>query len=216
MDCFFLSSSYRVKIMGIYGTKSKWQRALRPVVTFCVRHRVHPDVFTYGALILSLVAALALLRAASNRAWLWLVPPCVLMRLGFNLMDGLIARRLGLADAWGEVKNEFGDRIADIAILLGLGLGSYAEARLAALALGLILCVSYLGVLGKAVGGPRVYEGVFGKGDRMLSLAAFTFYPLFSADLTSYNWYLAFAALAALAAIVQRLEVIRGYAQSFK
>jgi CDP-diacylglycerol--glycerol-3-phosphate 3-phosphatidyltransferase len=118
--------------MGIYGTKSKWQRALRPVVTFCVRHRVHPDAFTAGALILSLVAAWALFRAGSDRAWLWLVPPCVLVRLGLNLMDGLVARGLGLADAWGEVKNEFGDRIADTAILLGLGYGGYVEARLAA------------------------------------------------------------------------------------
>jgi len=202
--------------MGIYGTKSKWQRALAPVVTFCVRHRVHPDVFTFGALILSLVAALALFRAASSRAWLWLVPPCVLARLGANLLDGLVARELGLADAWGEVKNEFGDRVADSAILLGLGLSGYADARLAALALALVLCVSYLGILGKAVGGPRVYSGVFGKGDRMLTLSAFTLYALLSEDLRSFDWFLVFAALAALITIVQRLEVIHGHAKSLE
>jgi CDP-diacylglycerol--glycerol-3-phosphate 3-phosphatidyltransferase len=202
--------------MGIYGTKSKWQRALRPAVTFCVRHRVHPDILTVGALGLSFVAALALFRAGSNRAWLWLVPPCVLMRLGFNLLDGLAARRLGLADVWGEVKNEFGDRVADTAILLGLGLSGYADARLAASALALVLCVSYVGILGKAVGGPRVYAGVFGKGDRMLSLTAFTLYALLSGDLRSYDWYLVLAVLAALITIVQRLEVIYGHAKSLE
>ena len=149
----------------------------------------------------------------SSVSW-WLVPPCVLLRLAFNLMDGLVARAMNLADAFGEVKNEFGDRIADAAIFLGFCFGGYPDARLAALALALILCVSYLGILGKAVGGPRVYGGFFGKGDRMISLAVFTLYPLLSGDLASYNLYLALAALAALVTILQRLGAIRGHSQS--
>jgi archaetidylinositol phosphate synthase len=197
--------------MGIYSTKSKWQQALRPFVALCARNQIHPDVFTYGALVLSFVAAFALLRAGAHRAWLWLVPPCVLVRLLLNLMDGLVAREVGLADTWGEAKNEFWDRVADAAIFLGLSFGGYADARLAALAIALILCVSYLGILGKALGGPRLYGGVFGKGDRMISLAAFTLYPLFSGNLASYNWYLAFATLAAAATVVQRLRMIYGH-----
>src|SRR5690348_16067372 len=99
--------------MGIYSTKSKWQQALKPLVAFCARRNIHPDVFTYGALLLSLLAGGALLAAATNHLWLWAVIPCVLLRLLLNLMDGLVAREMGLADPWGEVKNEFGDRIAD-------------------------------------------------------------------------------------------------------
>src|SRR5512136_2435502 len=121
--------------MGIYSTKSRWQNALRPVVAFAVRRRIHPDAFTYGALLLSAAAGAALWRAGAARAWLWLVPPCVLTRLLFNLLDGLIAREIGLASAWGEAKNEFGDRLADAAIFLGLAFGGYADARLAALTL---------------------------------------------------------------------------------
>ncbi len=194
--------------MGIYSTKSKWQHWLKPIVAFCVRNRIRPNAFTYGALVLSLGAASALFLAGLNRAWLWLVPPCISVRLVFNLMDGLVAREMQLADALGEVKNEFGDRIADSAIFLGLCFGGYANARLAALAIVLILCVSYLGILGKAIGGPRVYGGVFGKGDRMITLALFTFYPLLAGDLASYDWYLAFAALAAAVTILQRLRFI--------
>jgi len=196
--------------MGIYSTKSKWQQALRPIVTICVQNRIHPNVFTYGALGLSSLAALALWQAGSNRAWLWLVPPCVLTRLLFNLMDGLVARESGVADAWGEVKNEFGDRIADAAIFLSLAFGGYADARLAALVIALILCVSYLGLLGKAIGGARLYSGLFGKGDRMISLALFTFFPIFGGDLTVYNWYLAFAAFAATITLLQRLSKLYG------
>lgn len=200
--------------MGIYATKSKWQRGLDPIVALAVRRRVHPDIFTYGALLVSLVAAAALLAAGSNSGWLWLVPPCLAARLVMNLMDGQIARGLGLASAWGEAKNEFGDRVADAIIFVSLALGGYADARLAAVAVAAVLCVSYLGILAKAVGGPRVYAGLFGKGDRMISFALFTLWPLTTGDLALYNGYLVLATVAALVTITQRLRIIHGYAQS--
>ena len=200
--------------MGVYATKSKWQQALHPAVSLCVKYHIGPDAFTYGALLLSMIAAAALWQAGSNRLWLWLVPPCVLIRLLFNLMDGQVARGLGLAGVWGEVKNEFGDRLADAGIFLGIAAGGYADPRLAALVVACVLCVSYLGVLAKAVGGPRLYGGIFGKGDRMIALALFSFYPIFSGNLASYNWFLAFAALAATITITQRLRSIHAQQSS--
>lgn len=202
--------------MGIYSTKSKWQQALSPVVTFCVDHTIHPDVFTYGALVLSLVAGWAFFSAGTNLLWLWLAIPCLLLRLLFNLMDGLLARETGLADAFGEVKNEFGDRIADVSIFMGLAFGGYADARLVGLVLALVLCGSYLGILGKALGGPRVYGGVFGKGDRMISLALFSLYVVFTNNRQHYDFYLGFAILAAGVTIIQRLRSIHGITKSVR
>jgi CDP-diacylglycerol--glycerol-3-phosphate 3-phosphatidyltransferase len=196
--------------VGIYTTKSKWQRALQPIVDFSVARRIHPNTFTYGALALSLIAGLALYFADTNKNWLWLVPPCVLIRLLLNLMDGQVARALKLADDWGEVKNEFGDRIADALIFTAIGLSGYAETGWALVALTLILLVSYLGILGKALGSQRVYGGLFGKGDRMISLAIFTLYPAWSGNLGSYNYYLLFASIAAVITIIQRLRIIYG------
>lgn len=196
--------------MGIYTTKSKWQKALQPIVDFCVARRIHPNVFTYGALVLSLIAALALYFADINKNWLWVVPPLVLIRLLLNLMDGQVARALSVADDWGEAKNEFGDRIADAAIFVAIGLSGYAKAELALVTLTLILLVSYLGILGKALGGQRVYGGLFGKGDRMISLSIFTLYPALSGNLASYNYYLIFASIAAFITVIQRLRIIYG------
>ena len=196
--------------MGIYTTKSKWQKALQPIVDFCVAQRIHPNVFTYSALVLSLSAALALYFANISKNWLWIVPPFVLIRLLLNLMDGQVARALNLADDWGEVKNEFGDRIADAAIFIAIGLSGYVKAELALVAFTLILLVSYLGILGKALGSQRVYGGLFGKGDRMVSLAIFTLYPALSGHLASYNYYLIFASIAAFITVIQRLRIIYG------
>jgi CDP-diacylglycerol--glycerol-3-phosphate 3-phosphatidyltransferase len=197
--------------LGIYTTKSKWQRALQPIVDFCVARRLHPDAFTYGALGLSLIAALAFYLARFDKNWLWLSLPCVLIRLLLNLMDGQVARALNLADEWGEVKNEFGDRVADAMIFGAIGISGYAQARLGLLTVALILSVSYLGILGKALGGQRVYGGLFGKGDRMISLAIFTLYPAWTGNLASYNYYLGLAGAAAFITIIQRLRIIYGY-----
>jgi CDP-diacylglycerol---glycerol-3-phosphate 3-phosphatidyltransferase len=175
-----------------------------------VARHIHPNAFTYGALTLSLIAALAFYLANTNRNWLWIVPPSVLFRLLLNLMDGQVARALNLADNWGEVKNEFGDRIADASIFIAIGLSGYTKIELALTAITLILLVSYLGILGKALGGQRVYGGLFGKGDRMISLAIFTLYPALSGNLTSYNYYLLFASIAAFITIIQRLRIIYG------
>jgi CDP-diacylglycerol--glycerol-3-phosphate 3-phosphatidyltransferase len=194
--------------VGIYSTKSRWQRALQPIVDFCVARRVHPNAFTYGAVALSVIAALSLYFAGTNKNWLWLVLPCVLIRLLLNLMDGQVARGLQLADEWGEVKNEFGDRIADAVIFAAIGLGGYTETGWAMVTLTLILLVSYLGILGKALGGQRVYGGLFGKGDRMISLAIFTLYPALGGDLKSYNYYLIFASIAAFITLMQRLRIL--------
>ncbi len=200
--------------MGIYATKSKWQQALRPIVDFCVRRSIPPDVFIYAALALSGLAGMAYFLAEDAPRWLWLAPPCVLLRLLLNLLDGQVARGLGVADAWGEVKNEFGDRLADAAIFLGLTFGGYVDGRIAALALALILMTSFLGVLSKALGGPRIYGGLFGKGDRMISLALFTLYPALTGRLAAFDLYLILAALAAGVTIAQRLRILYAHTQS--
>jgi phosphatidylglycerophosphate synthase len=191
--------------MGIYTTKSKWQQALRPAVELCVRARIHPDIFTYGALILSAGAAAAFALAESNHLWLWAAPPLLLVRLLLNLMDGQVARQLGLANAWGEVKNEFGDRLADAAIFGALGVASYTSGAMGIVLLALVLCTSFLGVLAKTLTGERMYGGIFGKGDRMISLALFTLYPAVSGQLGSFNLFLGIACAAALVTIGQRL-----------
>lgn len=200
--------------MGIYSTKSMWQKALKPIVAVSVRYHIHPDFFTYSAIGVSVVAGISLYLTGKNHRWLWLVAPCVLLRLLLNLLDGLVARELHLADTFGELKNEFGDRIADIVIFLGPAFGVYADFRLVIVLLSLILCISYLGILGKAMMGVRVYSGIYGKGDRMISLAIFSLYPAITGNLNSFNWFIALASLAALITIIQRVRTIHGNAKS--
>jgi CDP-diacylglycerol--glycerol-3-phosphate 3-phosphatidyltransferase len=158
--------------MGVYSIKPAFQRSLRPLEDRLVEAQVHPDVLTLAALVLSLGGGVAF-ALASRCQWLLMVAPVVaLVRTALNALDGLVAKRTGKARPWGEVLNEFSDRLADVALLGGLAVSGFASAYFATPALIAVLLSSYLGILSKAAGGQRGYAGVLGKADRMLLLGA--------------------------------------------
>jgi CDP-diacylglycerol--glycerol-3-phosphate 3-phosphatidyltransferase len=200
--------------MGAYSTKPRFQRILAPALTFLVSHHVHPDVLTCGAVGLCILAGAALTFAGSAPVLLFITPPAVLLRLTFNLLDGMLAREIEVAGPWGEIKNEFGDRVADAAVFVGIGIGGYASPHLALLTMVIILLTPYLGLLSKAVGGSREYGGIMGKPDRMLTLAIFVLYPVLTGDLESFNYYLGFVLIACLITLGQRMVKIYERAQS--
>jgi CDP-diacylglycerol--glycerol-3-phosphate 3-phosphatidyltransferase len=193
--------------MSIYATKPIFQRLLQPIVEVAASARLSPDALTYGALGVSALAGALLIVGPAEPPALPLAAALMLLRLGFNLLDGQIARALGIADMRGELKNEFGDRVADVFIFGGLLLSGLADARLAGLALAAILCVSYLGILSKALGGPRLYAGVFGKGERMVSLAVVTALAAITGT-GVFNIYLVAALALAMFTIGQRVGAI--------
>jgi phosphatidylglycerophosphate synthase len=158
--------------MGIYAIKPAFQRSLRPVEVMLVERKVHPDAITLGALGLSVAGGAAFAFAGEQPLVLLAAPAVAIGRTALNALDGLVAKRTGKARAWGEVLNEFSDRIADVALLGGLALSGLADLRLGAAAIVAVLLASYLGILSKAAGGLRQYGGVMGKADRMILLAA--------------------------------------------
>lgn len=157
--------------MGLYAVKPDFQRALRVAENWCVVHGIHPDVLTYAALVLSVLAG-ALLYTSPAVPWLLLaVPLLAFLRTALNALDGMVAKTSGLARPWGEVLNEFCDRLADVAIFSGLALAPTTNLLLGAATLVAILLSSYLGTVSRAAGGSRQYGGIMGKADRMLYLS---------------------------------------------
>lgn len=158
---------------GIYAIKPKFQQALKPIEALLIACRIHPDAITISALILSFFGAAAF--AFSSQAgmlWLlWSSPFVALGRTMLNALDGMVAKDTGVARAWGEVLNELCDRMADIALFVGLACSRLCNGQLLIASLISILLSSYLGILSKAAGGPRQYGGIMGKADRMILLA---------------------------------------------
>ncbi|MFN3524554.1 MAG: CDP-alcohol phosphatidyltransferase family protein [Paracoccus sp. (in: a-proteobacteria)] len=93
------------------------------------------------------------------------------VRLICNLMDGLVAIEAGRQAPDGPFWNEFPDRIADIAILAGLGLGLGLPA-LGWAAAALAVLTAYTRELGRSCGLAADFSGPMAKPQRMALVTA--------------------------------------------
>jgi len=199
---------------GIYRAKPAFQRSLRGVEDLLVRRRVHPDVLTYAALLLSLFGGAALYFAPEHAWLLGFVPIVAVVRTALNALDGLVAKRTGIARPWGEVINEFCDRLADVALIGAVALASPSVHLLGAAVVVVMLLTSYLAILSKAAGGARQYAGPMGKADRMILLAIFSVLGLFLPMDLVYNALLGLMLAGLAVTLIQRGRLTYGDLES--
>ena len=93
----------------------------------------------------------------------------------FDVLDGAVARSTGRTSARGDFVDHVFDRYADVALLLGLSVSSYAYPGVGLLALVSLLLASYMGTQAQAVGQGRLYSGLLSRADRMIVLVVATF-----------------------------------------
>jgi CDP-diacylglycerol--glycerol-3-phosphate 3-phosphatidyltransferase len=201
--------------MGIYQIKPSFQRRLRPLEEWLVERRVHPDWLTYAALTVSVLGGVCLYLAPWQAWLLVLVPTVVVARTALNALDGLVAKRTGLARPWGEVLNELCDRLADVALLGGIALAGSADHLLGGATVVAMLLSSYLGVLSKAAGGRRQYAGPMGKADRMAVLAVVAPLGLFVPLEAVYNFMLAVILAGLVLTLFQRGRATYRHLETF-
>jgi archaetidylinositol phosphate synthase len=90
----------------------------------------------------------------------------------FDVLDGEVARATGKTSIRGDFLDHVLDRYADVLLLLGIAVCSYANPYLALLALVSLLLTSYMGTQAQAVGQGRLYGGLLTRADRLVILAA--------------------------------------------
>ena len=131
-----------------------------------------------SGLALALAVAAAVVAAAVR--WttpLLFLPVGLLIFLAgvFDVLDGTVARTTGRSSVRGDFLDHVFDRYADVVILLGLAVSSFAFPPLALLALVSLLLTSYMGTQAQAVGQGRLYGGLLTRADRLVILAAAAF-----------------------------------------
>lgn len=195
---------------SVYQLKPAFQMLLRPVLTVLVRAGVSPNQVTWAALGVSLGGGLMLMCVTAPWVLLWM-PFLLLVRMALNALDGMLARQQEQSTPAGEILNELGDVLSDMALYLPLVVWVRSDgAAMAVVAFVMASVLSeFCGVLGKVVSGQRRYDGPMGKSDRALavSLVAVGLYAWL--DAPDVFWTGLFAVLTGLVTLSAALRVRR-------
>jgi archaetidylinositol phosphate synthase len=95
----------------------------------------------------------------------------VLVAGWFDIVDGAVARVTGRTSKMGAFLDSTLDRVAEVALFLGILLGGFAPAYLVLLSLSLSLLVSYTRAKGDALGVALSGVGIGERSERLLVIA---------------------------------------------
>ena len=190
---------------SVYDLKPRFQKLLRPAMNALARAGLTPNVVTVAAILGSIVVGAVVSQSATRPALLLLLPAWLFVRMALNAIDGMMARELGMSTHLGAVLNELGDAISDLGLYLPLAF-VYEPARWAVVAfsIGAVL-TEFSGVLGRALGASRHYEGPMGKSDRAFVVGALGLVTvLFPVVVKAWPWVFAVATLLTIATCLNR------------
>lgn len=164
-----------------------WARAISRVL---VRSPLTPNQISVAGMLFAIAAGVIAAMIDGNGAadrWLWVaVAVLVQLRLGCNMFDGMVAVARGTASPVGELYNEAPDRVADAAVLIGLGhaMGGDVTAGYATAAAAVF--VAYVRAMARSAGAPSDFCGPMAKQQRMFLVTALAVYM--AATPTDWRW----------------------------
>ena len=181
---------------SVYDLKPKFQSLLRPLINNLARMGVTPNMVTIAALVGSLIVGALVSMAGSKPLLLLLLPIWLFTRMALNAIDGMMARELGMATQLGAVLNEIGDAVSDLGLYLPLAfVHQPSQWPVVAFAIGAVL-TEFCGVLARALGAGRRYDGPMGKSDRAFVVGALGLASLIAPRLIDlWPWIFSVAAL---------------------
>ena len=175
---------------SVYDLKPRFQNLLRPLCRSLAAAGVTANQVTIAAAALSIAAGIVCVAIGHPARWL-LLPAVLLVRMGLNAIDGMLAREHGQKSPLGAILNELGDVVSDAALYLPLvTVGWHSHAIDAAIEgrpllpdaaldrLGwwpagitiafvvMAILTEMAGVLAVPIGASRNYAGPMGKSDR--------------------------------------------------
>lgn len=128
-----------------------------------------PTAWTFVGLVASVLSGLAY--STSGYRGQLLGGGLMLVAGWFDLVDGAVAKATGRASKRGAFLDSTLDRVAEVAVFLGILLGGYAPPTAVFLALSLSLLVSYTRAKGESLGTTLSGVGIGERSERLLILA---------------------------------------------
>lgn len=192
---------------SVYDLKPRFQALLRPLMRGIAALGLTPNAVTLIAIVGSIGVGAAVSFAKARPALLLLLPAWLFIRMALNAIDGMMARELGMSTQLGAVLNELGDAISDLGLYLPLAfVYEPAQWPIIAFSIGAVL-TEFSGVLGRALGASRHYEGPMGKSDRAFVVGALGLGTFFFPDVVkAWPWVFAVAALLTAVTCLNRVS----------
>jgi CDP-diacylglycerol--glycerol-3-phosphate 3-phosphatidyltransferase len=194
-------------MISVYKIKPAFQKLLQPVLKALHSIGVTANQLTLAAIALSVGLGYMFLHYEEYPVTLLLLPAGLLLRMALNALDGMMARQFNMQSRLGEILNELGDVLSDLAIIFPLvvipGLNPIIVVAFGVLA----VMNEFAGLMGRALGGERRYEGPMGKSDRALIIGLYCIIAYFWRDVELYaDWIFGAASALVVVSTVTRLR----------
>jgi CDP-diacylglycerol---glycerol-3-phosphate 3-phosphatidyltransferase len=151
---------------SVYALKPRFQNLLRPLAGRLVSRGATANQITVLACAMSVGTGALLSWQRTPRACFLLLPVLLFLRMALNALDGLMAREFHQQTRLGAYLNELTDVLSDAFLILPFARAPGIDLSSTAVMIFLAIISEMTGVLGKAIGGSRRYDGPMGKSDR--------------------------------------------------
>ena len=193
-------------MFSVYNLKPVFQKLLQPILHALYKIGVTANQLTISAVILSCLMGFSFLQYHTLYLGILIIPFGLLLRMALNALDGMMARQYDMQSQLGEILNEIGDVVSDIAIIFPFVILPGINPVIIILFGVLAILNEFEGILSKAIGKERRYDGPMGKSDRALIIGIFCLVFFFWSDVTYYgDWIFGIASALVLAGTIIRL-----------
>lgn len=177
-------------MISVYKLKPKFQQLLTPVLLFLHRNKITANQITISSILLSVVIGILFWNADYSKWFFLSLPIGLLIRMALNALDGMMARKFNQTSKLGEVLNEIGDIVSDVIIFFPLLKFQPESLYLIIIFIVLSIINEFAGLIGKAIGKDRRYDGPMGKSDRALILGLYGLITFFGVSISGISIYI--------------------------
>ena len=177
-------------MISIYKIKPKFQQLLMPLLKLLRRLGISPNSITIFSILLSFGIAYFFWNTSDNSSYFLIVALGLLVRMMLNALDGMMARIYNLQSKLGEVLNEVGDIVSDVAIYFPLIIFESLSTEIAIIFILLSVINEFCGLMAKLISGERRYDGPMGKSDRAFLIGIICIVYSFTNGLAPYINYI--------------------------
>ena len=182
-------------MISIYKLKPKFQKLLMPLLKLLHGLGITPNFLTVFTILFSFFIGYFLFLGIENKIYFLFVSVGLLLRMMLNALDGMMATTYNLKSKEGEILNEIGDVLSDIAIYFPFIYFSSVSIELVIIFISLSVINEFCGLLSKSISGVRRYDGPMGKSDRAFFVGIICIVLFFTNTILVYIDYIFLTAI---------------------